>query len=56
MVIFLAIGLVFRSSAILGVETALLGLFLLYWILRTAEQWRADEVVTPEAQPEAVKA
>lgn len=56
MVIFLAIGLVFRSSAILGVETALLGLFLLYWILRTAEQWRADEVVTPEAQPETVKA
>jgi hypothetical protein len=29
---------------------------LLYWILRTAEQWRADKVATPEAQPETVEA
>jgi hypothetical protein len=43
MVVSLVVGLVFRSSAILGVETALLGLFLLYWVLRTAEQWRAGK-------------
>jgi preprotein translocase subunit SecY len=41
MFVCLAIGLIFRSSAILAVETVLLVLFLLYWVLRTAEQWRA---------------
>ncbi|WP_327639608.1 hypothetical protein OHB24_14960 [Kribbella sp. NBC_00482] len=41
MCICLAIGLIWRSSAILVVETLLLVLFVLYWVLRTAEQWRA---------------
>ncbi|TCC04328.1 hypothetical protein [Kribbella soli] len=44
----LAIGLIWRSSAILVVETVLLVLFLLYWVLRTAEQWRAGEPAATE--------
>ncbi|WP_371406770.1 hypothetical protein OHA10_14780 [Kribbella sp. NBC_00662] len=55
MFISLVIGLIFRTSAILEVETALLGLFLLYWILRTAEQWRADKEATPDTPAELHK-
>ncbi|WP_329005301.1 hypothetical protein OHA18_18200 [Kribbella sp. NBC_00709] len=46
--VILVIGLIARESAVLWVETALLSLFLLYWILRTAEQWRADKDTTLE--------
>jgi hypothetical protein len=55
MFVSLAIGLIFRESAILQVETALLGLFLLYWILRTAEQWRAEADTAQQNQAESTK-
>lgn len=51
MFVSLAIGLIAWGKALLGVETALLALFLLYWILRTVEQWRA----APENQSELTK-
>jgi hypothetical protein len=56
MLVCLVIGLIARSSGILWIETALLGLFLLYWVLRTAEQWRADTEVAPEGEAEELKA
>ncbi|MFD3405290.1 hypothetical protein ACFWUU_31695 [Kribbella sp. NPDC058693] len=55
MALSLLIGVIFRSSAILWVEIALLGLFLLYWILRTAEQWRAGQETTPDIPAELHK-
>lgn len=52
MCICVAIGLIWRSSAILVVETLLLVLFALYWVLRTAEQWRAGaDTVTETFEP-----
>jgi uncharacterized membrane protein SirB2 len=55
MFVALAIGVIAREKALLEVETALLSLFLLYWALRTAEQWRAGGDAAPDNPSEAVR-